>query len=135
MLIPAESIVCSFLIGFHVQTCEIPNPNCRTFFWGVSVSQPNLRLFWVEKSPSWHILARQNAALLKQSDVDGSTPLHLCAKQGHAECVQLLLQSFGFNIGWVLHSENLHVKTIDFELGSMMGTGTPKKVGIYHDIS
>ena len=35
---------------------------------------------------------RQNAVLLKQSDVDGSTPLHLCAKQGHAECVQLLLQ-------------------------------------------
>jgi len=37
-------------------------------------------------------VAQQNASLLKQSDVDGSTPLHLCAKQGHAECVQLLLQ-------------------------------------------
>ncbi|CAK9007655.1 Receptor-interacting serine/threonine-protein kinase 4 (Ankyrin repeat domain-containing protein 3) (PKC-associated protein kinase) (PKC-regulated protein kinase) [Durusdinium trenchii] len=38
-------------------------------------------------------VSQQNVALLKQSDVDGSTPLHLCAKQGHAQCVQLLLQN------------------------------------------
>ena len=47
---------------------------------------------WREISHHLGEIPRQNAVLLKQSDVDGSTPLHLCAKQGHAECVELLLQ-------------------------------------------
>ncbi|CAJ1430170.1 unnamed protein product [Effrenium voratum] len=36
---------------------------------------------------------QQGAAALNQHDVDGTCPLHLAAKQGHAECVQLLLQA------------------------------------------
>ena len=39
------------------------------------------------------VLQQHGVTMLSQRDVDGSTPAHLAAKHGHAECLQFLLQS------------------------------------------
>eukprot|EP00438_Fugacium_kawagutii_P011661 Skav232195 [mRNA] locus=scaffold3716:8493:17830:+ [translate_table: standard] len=70
----------------------------------------------------------QNSALLKQSDVDGSTPLHLCAKQGHADCVQLLtsvdatLLDDGGNSPLHLAAQDGQQQVVDLLLSSGLGS-------------
>ena len=39
---------------------------------------------------SREVLQQHGLGTLSQRDVDGSTPAHLAAKQGHVECLQFL---------------------------------------------